>query len=131
MGTGYQTAGANTGCFFRVDPTTVAVNWIAVTKDGTGAANETTTDTGILDRVAASLSDAFTIEIVATNTSVSYYMSLGTNVASPTLIGTHTTNIPTGTLIPIIGTYQKVTIATHKSMENRWLKFKSARTNIL
>jgi len=132
MGTGYQTAGASTGCFFRIDATASAVNWFAVTKDGTGSGNETTTNTGILDRVATSLAaDGLTIEIVATSTSVSYYMSLGVNVASPTLIATHTTNIPTAALIALLGTYQKVTIAANKSMEVRWLKFKSARTNVL
>lgn len=123
----YQAAGANTGCFFRIDAAGAGVNWFAVTKNG---ASETTTNSGVADAInAGSTSQLFTVEIVATSTSVKYYLSTGANVSAPTLIATHTTNIPTAAIGFIVGVMTKNT--TSQGIELRWLKFQSPRTNVL
>jgi hypothetical protein len=128
MSTAYESAGANDGVFFRVDAAGAGVNYFAVTKNGAAPA-ETTTDTGIADVLnAGSTSQLRTFAIVATSTLVQYYGCTGPNCI-PALLATHSTNIPNDPLIPYFAAWSDTT--TLVGGEVRWIKFSSARTNVM
>jgi hypothetical protein len=126
ISTAYQAAGANTGVGFRIVAAGAGVNYFAVTKNG---ASETTTDTGIADAVnASSTAQLRTFEIVATSQSIQYYICSGPNCL-PTIIATHSTNIPTAAIGPALGIMSAD--ATNNGLEARWFKYASARTNVM
>jgi hypothetical protein len=112
--TNYATAGANSFVGFRVDVTTTNTALIALTKDGAGASNETTTTCSVTEV----LNTRHIFEIIATDTQVLFYID-------GVLEATHTTNIPTATLVPFWSSRTKENVA--KAIDVNWAKFSGPR----
>lgn len=115
--TAYQAAGAADAVMFRIVAAGAGVNWFAVTKNG---ASETTTDTGTVDVLGAEV----TMEIVATSAQIVYGFCATAN-CEPTVVATHTTNIPNDALIPLYGALTSDTV--NKVARAFWWKYLAAR----
>ena len=120
INTAYQAAGAADAVIFRIVAAGAAVNWFAVTKNG---ASETTTDTGVIDVLDT---QRMTFEIIATTTQIQYGICT-TASCIPTVLATHTTNIPNDALILIAGLM--TANVSNKILTVHWLKYLTGRTN--
>lgn len=110
-GTAYAAAGANSFVGFRIDVTSANTALIAVTKTG---ASETTTTTSVTEVI----NTRHTFEIIATSTQILYYID-------GVLEATHTTNIPTAAIGPIISIRNKENAVKAVSVD--WMKFSGPR----